>query len=233
MPGPTPERHFADLVAGDASRPFVTYYDEATGERSELSRKSLANWVAKTRNLLGDELGLGVGDTAALALPAHWITVPIVLGCLAAGVTLADGGAADVAFTTPDRVDECDAADTYLVDPARAAFGLGDAVPAGTADYVAAVRPQGDAWAAVTMPAGPDDAAVDGTTRSELLTAAQQRAAEVGLADGGKLLVVDDAPWSDVVLLPLVVAGSVVIVRNADAEVVERRIDQERVTARL
>ena len=45
---------FADLLRADAARPFVTYYDEASGERSELSAKSVANWVAKTHHLLGD-----------------------------------------------------------------------------------------------------------------------------------------------------------------------------------
>ena len=72
----TPEALFDRLLADDPGRPFVTYYDEASGERSELSRKSLANWVAKTHFLLQDELGLGVGDTALIALPPHWISVP-------------------------------------------------------------------------------------------------------------------------------------------------------------
>ncbi|MDT4914547.1 MAG: hypothetical protein QOC66_3675, partial [Pseudonocardiales bacterium] len=90
-----PERQFAQLLSRDPSSPFVTYYDEATGERTELSAKSLANWVAKTHHLLGDELGLGVGDTALVAVPAHWISVPMLLGCLTAGLALtADGEAA-------------------------------------------------------------------------------------------------------------------------------------------
>src|SRR3954463_16780355 len=97
----TPEQQFARLLAADPGRPFVTYYDESSGERSELSAKSLANWVAKTHHLLGDELGLGVGDTAVLALPAHWISVPILLGCLTAGLELTASGEADVAFVAP------------------------------------------------------------------------------------------------------------------------------------
>ena len=76
------------MLAAQPSRPFVTYYDEATGERAELSARSLANWVAKTHHLLGDELGLGVGDLALIVLPAHWISVPAVLGCLTAGLAL-------------------------------------------------------------------------------------------------------------------------------------------------
>ena len=100
----TPERQFEQLLVTEPSRPFVTYYDERSGERSELSAKSLANWVVKTHHLLGDELGLGVGDTALIALPAHWISVPILLGCLTAGLQLTADGEADVAFVSRETV---------------------------------------------------------------------------------------------------------------------------------
>ncbi|HVU92645.1 MAG TPA: TIGR03089 family protein, partial [Jatrophihabitans sp.] len=100
----TPERQFEQLLATEPSRPFVTYYDEASGERSELSAKSLANWVVKTHHLLTTELGLGVGDTALVAVPAHWISVPVLLGCLTAGLELTADGPADVAFVAPDTL---------------------------------------------------------------------------------------------------------------------------------
>ena len=100
MPARTPERAFAQLVGSDPARPFVTYYDESTGERTELSVRSLANWVAKTHHLLGDELGLGLGDTALISLPAHWLAVPILLGALSAGLSLVDDEDADVAFVS-------------------------------------------------------------------------------------------------------------------------------------
>ncbi len=58
-------RVFADAVATDPNRPLLTWYDDATGERTELSGATLANWVAKTANLLVDELALGPGGTAA------------------------------------------------------------------------------------------------------------------------------------------------------------------------
>ncbi|SHH26478.1 TIGR03089 family protein [Jatrophihabitans endophyticus] len=233
----TPEGRFATLVGEDASRPFVTYYDEASGERSELSRKSLANWVAKTRNLLGDELGLGVGDTAVVALPAHWIAVPVVLGCLAAGLTVRDSGSADVAFATPATLATTDALDRYVVDPDRAAFGFRDDVPGGGTDYVAAVRPQGDAWAGILLPATGDDPYTADETRAAAMTRAGARAAELGLADGGRLLVTagdatDAETWLHTVLVPLAIGGSVVVVRNADAAVLDRRAEQERITAR-
>src|SRR5581483_3844508 len=127
---------------------------EASGERSELSAKSLANWVVKTHHLLVDELGLEVGDRAALALPAHWISVPIVLGCLTAGLVLSDAaatsGAAEVAFVSPDRR-VTHAPDTYAINPDAAATGFGAAPPDGYLDYVTAVRPQADTWPTVQL----------------------------------------------------------------------------------
>ncbi len=236
MAAVTPEARFAELLAADASRPFVTYYDERSGERSELSRKSLANWVAKTHHLLGDELGLGVGDTALVRLPAHWLTVPILLGCLTAGLALTADGDADVAFTLPDDADAGGALDHYVADPGHAASGLGEAVPAGAADYVAAVRPQADAWAGVQLPAGPGDACLPGLTRQRALAAAAEQAAADGLAEGGRLLTAGDwagpDDWLRDLLAPLAVGGSLVVVRHADDETLERRVGQERVTAR-
>jgi len=230
----TPERQFDALLGAEPARPFVTYYDEASGERSELSAKSLANWVAKTHHLLVDELGLGVGDTARLALPAHWISVPILLGCLTAGLALTDSGAGDVAFVAPDTLDAAaGSADAFAVSPASAAVGFRDGPPPGVADYVTAVRPQEDKWPGVHLAAGPGDPCLPGLTRAETA----QRAAGFGLSPGDRLL--STAAWSGSddwlanVLAPVAVHGSVVLVANCvDEAVLERRAQQERVTAR-
>ena len=60
------------MLRADPVGPRITYYDDATGERIELSAVTLANWAAKTGNLLRDELGAGPGqpgrDLAARAL---------------------------------------------------------------------------------------------------------------------------------------------------------------------
>ena len=234
----TPEQQFDQLLSADPSRPFVTYYDEATGERSELSRKSLANWVAKTHHLLATELGLGPGDAALVAVPANWISVPIVLGCLTAGLELRDRGDADVAFVAPSTLGAAGGIpDVYAIAPDAAAFGLRDAVPSGALDYVSAVRPQADAWATVSMPARADDACLPGLTRAQAVATAAQRAGELGLADGGRLLSTRDwsgpDDWIDAILAPLAVGGSLVLVRNATPEIVERRAGQERVSATL
>ncbi len=229
----TPERQFAQLLATDASRPFVTYYDEATGERSELSAKSLANWVAKTHHLLTDELGLGVGDTALVALPPHWISVPVLLGCLTAGLALTtEGDEADVAFVTPATAAAADGiTDVYAIAPDSAAVGLGGAEPSGAFDFVAAVRPQADAWPGVYLAAGPDDACLPGLTRAET---AEQAA---GLEPGTRLLSTRDwnspEDWIAALFRPLAAGGSVVLVRNSpDEAVLQRRMAQERATIR-
>ena len=59
---------FATVLRGrcarDAGRPLVTFYDHATGERTELSVTTYANWVAKTASLLADEYDLERGQAA-------------------------------------------------------------------------------------------------------------------------------------------------------------------------
>jgi uncharacterized protein (TIGR03089 family) len=230
----TPERQFEQLLAAEPSRPFVTYYDEHTGERSELSAKSLANWVVKTHHLLGDELGLGVGDTALLALPAHWISVPILLGCLTAGLELTAAGEADVAFVSPSTAAAASGSpDAFTIAPETAAVGFRGEPPAGTLDYVAAVRPQADKWPSVHLPAGPDDPGLPGLTRGEVA-----RAAAGALPPGARVLTTriwtSPTDWLETVLAPIAVQGSVVFVANCDDEaVLDRRMGQERVTVRV
>lgn len=241
MPAEAPEQLFSDLLAADPGRPFVTYYDERTGERSELSLKSLANWVAKTHFLLIDELGLGVGDTALVDVPAHWISVPVLFGCLSAGLAITpdEAGTAAVAFVDPQTVGSAaDVPDVYALAPESAATGFGDDAPAGTADYVRAVRTQPDKWPTVRFGATPDDPGLPGMSRREVVEAARARAAELGLAPGARVLSTrawrGPADWLDVVLAPLTVGGSVVLVANcSDDAVLERRMTQERVTSRV
>ncbi|HKV19317.1 MAG TPA: TIGR03089 family protein, partial [Mycobacterium sp.] len=68
------------IMNRDPVGPRITYYDDAKGERIELSTVTLANWAAKTANLLRDELGAGPGSRVAVLLPAHWQTAAVLLG---------------------------------------------------------------------------------------------------------------------------------------------------------
>ncbi len=89
-PAPTPATLLAAVLAADPSGPLVTQYDDATGERIELSATTLDNWVAKTANLLQDG-GVESGARAAVLLPPHWQTAAILLGCWSAGLSLVRG----------------------------------------------------------------------------------------------------------------------------------------------
>ena len=70
------------MLCSDPVGPRITYYDDATGESIELSAVTLANWAAKTGNLLRDELGAGPGSRVAVLLPAHWQTAAVLFGVL-------------------------------------------------------------------------------------------------------------------------------------------------------
>ena len=88
-----PDALLAAALLRDPAGPLLTYYDDATGERTELSATSLANWVAKTANLLRDDLGTAPGDRVAVLLPAHWQAAAILLGAwTAAAVVGTDAG---------------------------------------------------------------------------------------------------------------------------------------------
>ncbi|GAB3170785.1 uncharacterized protein (TIGR03089 family) [Micromonospora palomenae] len=219
-------RVFADAIATDPARPLLTWYDDATGERTELSGATLANWVAKTANLLVDELALSPGDAAAVLLPPHWQTAAVLLGCWSAGVTVADTpGDVDVLFAAADRVAEAaawPAGDRYALALAPFAAPLRE-VPAGFADYVVEVRTHGDHFTPYSQ-GGPSDAA--------LLAPAADRATELCIAPGDRLLV-DAARHPDPVdwlLAPLVRGASVVLCGNLDATRLDGRVASEKVT---
>lgn len=97
---------FPDLLTArlrrDPSSPFVTFYDDATGERTELSVTTYANWVSKTANLFADELMLDPGDSIRFELPTHWLGAVFLGGALSCGLE-ADRTAA-VAVVGPEAI---------------------------------------------------------------------------------------------------------------------------------
>ncbi|WP_182111743.1 TIGR03089 family protein [Actinotalea sp. JY-7876] len=148
----------ADVLARllrDPGRPRLTWYGP-DGERVELSGHVLDNWVAKTTNLLVEELDAGPGTVVLLDLPVHWRTVVWALATWRAGATvLLDPGAPsssprrpDVVVTdAPDR--HPDAAELVAVAlPALARRFDGD-LPTRALDAATAVMTYGDviSWA--------------------------------------------------------------------------------------
>src|ERR1700755_1443664 len=98
------------MLRADPVGPRITYYDDATGERIELSAVTLANGAAKTGNLLRDELGGGPASRVAVLLPAHWQTAAVLFGVWWIGANALIGGTeADFALCTADRLDQAGA----------------------------------------------------------------------------------------------------------------------------
>ncbi|OBJ20898.1 TIGR03089 family protein [Mycobacterium sp. 1245801.1] len=221
------------LLRADPVGPRITYYDDATGERIELSGVTLANWAAKTANLLRDELGAGPASRVAILLPAHWQTAAVLFGVWWIGAEAVLAGPADVALCTAQRLDEADEAvaggevAVLSLDP----FGRpAPDLPIGVTDYATAVRVHGDQIVPEPRP-GP---ALGGRSVDEVLADCQRSAAARGLTSGDRVL--SGASWSgpaelvDHLLAILAVGGSLVQVANADPAAQQRRIETEKVT---
>jgi uncharacterized protein (TIGR03089 family) len=210
---------FAAAVAADPARPMLTWYDGGTGERTELSGATLANWVSKTANMLVDELGLGEGEVAVVKLPPHWQTAAILLACWTVGLTVVTEGRGEVSFGLPgEKADFAVGLHPFAL-PVRN-------LPAGVQDWVLTARAHGDFYG------GPPASA---TANADLVAAAAGRATALGLSRGDRALVNVDSHGSvtDWLLAPLSAGCSMVLCRNADPETLDRWAATERVTARV
>lgn len=247
----TTDRTPADLLRSaldtDPGRPLVTFYDDATGERVELSVATLANWVAKTANLLQGDFAAEPGDRVALLLPAHWQTAVWLLACSSTGTVAAldgDAGAAEIAVSGPEP---------GTLEQARACSGERVALslrplgvrfpqpPEGFHDYAVEVPGQGDQFAPLA-PVTPDDTflALPGgeeLTGEQAVRRAEEDARTLGLTSGSRLL--SNRPfdgWGGIsagLLAPLAAGASVVLCRNLqslDGASLEKRKEEERVT---
>ena len=126
----------ADRLRRDPGRPLVTFYDDESGERVELSVTTYANWVAKAGSLLVDELDLERGDRLRIDLPPHWLT-PVFLGAAwSAGLVVADTDDPTAVVCGPDRLDRWGAEAGERVVLACSLLPLGvrfaEPVPPGT-----------------------------------------------------------------------------------------------------
>ncbi|SEF97788.1 TIGR03089 family protein [Thermomonospora echinospora] len=269
----------AELLAGrlaeDPSRPLVTFYDDATGERVELSGRTFANWVAKTANLLVDGLGAQPGDRAVLVLPPHWQTAVWLMACWSAGLVAEpvepdrvgelvngvvdgvepDGGrgpyllvAAEEVLSLPGWYDAHAADAEEVVGLSLHALGgpLGDH-PAEILDYAVEVRGYGDRFVSyapvdVTAPVlrvAEETPATNVTfatlTAGELTSRSAAAAHDWGLDARSRVLT--DLPFTTLggllvgLVAPLAAGSSVIIQRNLDEAVLNRRISLEHVTA--
>ena len=226
------------LLSSNPAGPRITYYDDATGERIELSTATLANWAAKTANLLRDELGAGPSSRVAILLPAHWQTAGVLFGVWYIGAEVVLGqGDCDIACCTADRLAEADAA----VGPGGEVVALSldpfgkpiPDLPFGVTQYATSVRVHGDQVVPESRP-GP---ALAGKSAADVLSAAATAAAARGLTATDRVL--STADWdtpdalTDHLLAVFAVGASLVQVANPDPDAQARRRQTEKVSADL
>jgi uncharacterized protein (TIGR03089 family) len=234
----TPADLLATAASADPARPFVTFYDDATGERVELSVATFANWVAKTANLLQEELDASVGTTVRVALPAHWQAHVILMAAWQLGCTVLVpmGGSAevsvDLAVVGPDG-EPPDAAATLAVAMRPMGLGFPTPPPAPAVDYGSEVLSQGDVflpWAPVPAPSVLLRHGSSGLAAEPLCEAARST---WGLSSGERLLT--DEPAASlrgtlVIVAVLRAGGSLVLCRRLAPAQLPARQKAERVT---
>jgi uncharacterized protein (TIGR03089 family) len=223
-------------------KPFITWYDDHRDERIELSYKTFGNWVAKTANLLVDELGAGPGDRAGV-LADHWQTPVLVAGCWRAGVgvvALEPGEPAPpelvAAFVHEERLDDLAVGGNTPVlalaaDPlGRAGRDLGRAL-----NFPGIVPSMGDVFEDAADP--PGDALVAGggsATMDGLLARTAALAARTGLGEADRLLsgrrLLTAGGVVAGLLAPLACGAGVVLVHGLDPARFWKRVADERVT---
>jgi len=237
--------------AAEADRPVLTYCDDATGERTELSAAALGGWASRTAGLLHEGCGLGVGDRVAVLLPPHWQTAGVLLGAWSASLAVSfrlwataglpmagpgDDEPLDAVFVARSRLDSwlerVLAARHRFVLGLAPAVGVLDEVPVGYRDYIAEVGRYTDSLPAYAPIRRSDAASVDGTTFREWGSLAHEVAVSLDLRAGDRLLI-DVAEHEHPLkwlLAPLAVGASVVLCANLDPATVDARAAAERVT---
>ncbi|TDB83865.1 TIGR03089 family protein [Actinomadura sp. KC216] len=246
-------------VADDPSSPLVTFYDDASGERVELSARTFDNWVAKTANFLVDGLAAEPGTRVVLVLPPHWQTAVWLMACWSAGLVaepvdpdaVQDGSAPEPSDTSgpyllaaAQEVLDVIADDGWaggaeeIVGLSLHALGgpLADCPP-GVTDYAVEVRAYGDRFVPDPQlsPEAPALNVTKATFSAADLVGAAREAAEKWRLDARDRLLVD-MPFTTLdgvltgLLAPLASGASVIIQRNFDESVLERRVTLEHVT---
>jgi uncharacterized protein (TIGR03089 family) len=250
VPDPGPAALLAAALARDPAAPLVTFYDDVSGERTELSATTLANWVAKTANLLQEEFDVGPGSTVAVALPVHWQTAAVLLGVWSCGAAVLDTAGedddrfaeADVVLAAADRLPPLEEQGLEeLLGLSLHPLGMGMTGYTGAArDFALEVRGHADVftpWQPID-PAGPG-LVLGGLELSlaGLVEAATELAGRLGLVAGDRVLV-DERTATDAgpvawLLAPLAAGASLVLCHDPAADALPGRAAMERVTATL
>jgi uncharacterized protein (TIGR03089 family) len=141
------------LRSGHSTSPRLTWYGPEA-ERVELSGRVLDNWVAKTSNLLQDELDAGPGMRVRLDLPVHWKSLIWALAAWQLGMeTVLDGTEANYLVTDRPGAPDGDYDAVIAVALPALAMRWPGQLPGGAIDYASEVRSHGDVFMAHAEPA--------------------------------------------------------------------------------
>jgi uncharacterized protein (TIGR03089 family) len=228
-------------IGRHGDKPLLTWYDDHRDERVELSYRTFGNWVAKTANLLVDELAAGPGDRVGV-LADHWQVPVLLAACWRVGlgvVSLEPLGPAPplaAAFVHEERladapVPEATPVVALTADPlGRPGGDLGRAQ-----NFSRIVPSMGDVFDADTGP--PGDALTAGAetaTMDQLLERAAALAARTGLGDADRLLsgrpLLTAAGAAAGLLAPFAAGAGVVLIGGLDPARFWKRVADERVT---
>ncbi|WP_294563530.1 TIGR03089 family protein [uncultured Arthrobacter sp.] len=231
----------------EATSPRLVWY--GPDGRIELSGRVFDNWVAKTANLLVEELDAEAGTRVELDLPVHWKSLVWALACWQVGAVLvppsappgADPGpaaGADLVVTSAER-EVAPPAVQVAVALGALALRWPAPLPAGAVDYAAEVRSYGDYFAdAVAQDASTvlfDGAGPDGAGPADPLTVAGlNRLYAAAPEPTGVVLLGADTSLSRALAAALAVwsvDGTLVVV-HPEVPITQSLLDGERVGAR-
>lgn len=218
---------------------MLTYCDDATAERVELTPSDLGGWSARVANLLVGECGLGPGSRVAVLLPPHWQTAAVVLGAWSVGIEVsfegeATGGLPRLGVSTFDAV---------FVSAARARSWLEEVPEAphrfvlfgaaeGYRPFLDAALAWGDDAPDFAAVRPEDPATVDGTSFGSWRRLADELASRAGLRTGDRVLI-DAADHEHPVkwlLAPLAAGASIVLCAGLAPGAAPARAAAERAT---
>ncbi len=234
--GSVPPRNLGVLLAQQARtsghQPLLTYYDDLSAERTELSYATFDNWVSKTANLLAEELGAGRRTRLSLRLTDHWIGAVVAAAAWKLGAVVDVGATDDAPIVLVAEAER----DTVAADhPGLVVVGNG---MGGRVEADGPGLPYGDE--VLAFGDDYDDPAVflddpATTVSGQDVTQAEIYARASAVAEPDARLLATGALTAEalVVAVPLCAGASVVwCPRAADADLT-RRIADERITHRL
>jgi len=233
-------------------KPFITWYADRRDERVELSFKTFDNWVAKTANLLVDELGVEPGDRVGAVMVDHWQAPVVLAACWRAGARVVALDPGPDPSPPPGGLVAAFVPEEHLATVGAALAGTdGTMVVALTADllgrsqhdlgkalnFTRVVPSMGDVFAGGPDPAGAFEGSGAGpagaATMAELLGRAARLVARTGLTDGDRMLsalpLLSLAGAVAGLLAPFTTGAGVVLARDVQPARFWKRVADERV----